>query len=104
MMLKKIKDNIENESRWGIYHMSGDKPGSWFDFAKYAQKLSKLNDPNSIFAKSIIESISSLEFNQKAKRPNYSFLSSDKLKKEFGLKLPNWKESIKEVITENEKK
>ena len=104
MMLKKIEDNIENESRWGTYHMSGDKPGSWFDFANYAQKLSKLNDPNSIFSKSIIESISSIEFNQKAKRPNYSFLSSDKLKKEFGLKLPNWEESIKEVITKNEKK
>ena len=103
-MLKKIEENIENESRWGIYHMSGDMPGSWFDFANYAQKLSKLNDPNSIFSKSIIESISSLEFNQKAKRPNYSFLSSDKLKKEFELNLPNWKESIKEVITENEKK
>ena len=103
MMLKKIEDNIENESRWGTYHMSGDKPGSWFDFANYAQKLSKLNDPNSVFSKSIIESISSIEFNQKAKRPNYSFLSSDKLKKEFGLKLPNWEESIKEVITENEK-
>ena len=103
MMLKKIEDNIENESRWGTYHMSGDKPGSWFDFANYAQKLSKLNDPDSVFSKSIIESISSIEFNQKAKRPNYSFLSSDKLKKEFGLKLPNWEESIKEVITENEK-
>mgnify|MGYP001161106146 FL=1 len=103
MMLKKIEDNIENESRWGTYHMSGDKSGSWFDFANYAQKLSKLNDPNSVFSKSIIESISSIEFNQKAKRPNYSFLSSDKLKKEFGLKLPNWEESIKEVITENEK-
>ena len=102
-MLKKIEANIENESRWGTYHMSGDKPGSWFDFANYAQKLSKLNDPNSIFSKSIIESISSIEFNQKAKRPNYSFLSSDKLKKEFGLKLPNWEESIKEVIKENEK-
>ena len=102
-MLKKIEENIENESRWGIYHMSGDKPGSWFDFANYAQKLSKLNDSNSEFSKSIIESVSSLEFNQKAKRPNYSFLSSDKLKKEFGLKLPNWEESIKQVIKENEK-
>ena len=102
-MLKKIEENIENESRWGIYHMSGDKPGSWFDFANYAQKLSKLNGSNSEFSKSIIESVSSLEFNQKAKRPNYSFLSSDKLKKEFGLKLPNWEESIKQVIKENEK-
>ena len=104
IMLKKIEDNIENESRWGTYHMCGDKLGSWFDFANYAKKVSKLNNPDSVFSKSIIEPISSSEFNQKAKRPNYSFLSSDKLKKEFELNLPNWKESIKEVITENEKK
>ena len=97
-MLKKIEDNIENESRWGTYHMSGDKPGSWFDFANYAQKLSKLNDPNSVFSKSIIKSISSKEFNQKAKRPNYSFLTSDKLKNDFGISLPNWEKSISEVI------
>jgi dTDP-4-dehydrorhamnose reductase len=103
LILKKTEENIENESRWGTYHMSGDKLGSWFDFAKYAQKISKLKNPNSAFSKSTIESISSEEFNQKAKRPNYSFLSSDKLKVEFGLMLPNWEESISEVVTKDEK-
>ena len=103
LMLEKTEENIENESRWGTYHMSGDKLGSWFDFAKYAQKISKLKNPNSAFSKSIIESISSEEFNQKAKRPNYSFLSSDKLKVEFDLTLPNWEESISEVVTKDEK-
>ena len=103
LIIKKTEENIENESRWGTYHMSGDKLGSWFDFAKYAQKISKLKNPNSAFSKSIIESISSEEFNQKAKRPNYSFLSSDKLKVEFDLMLPNWEESISEVVTKDEK-
>ena len=103
LMLKKTEENIENESRWGTYHMSGDKLGSWFDFAKYAQKISKLKNPNSAFSKSIIESISSEEFNQKAKRPNYSFLSSDKLKVKFDLMLPNWEESISEVVTKDER-
>ena len=103
LMLEKTEENIENESRWGIYHMSGDKPGSWFDFAKYAQKISKLKNPNSAFSKSTIQSISSEEFNQKAKRPNYSFLSSDKLKVEFDLKMPNWKKSLSEVVTKDEK-
>ena len=103
LMLKKTEENIENESRWGTYHMSGDKLGSWFDFAKYAQKISKLKNPNSAFSKSTIESIGSEEFNQKAKRPNYSFLSSDKLKVEFDLMLPNWEESISEVVTKDEK-
>ena len=103
LMLEKTEENIENENRWGTYHMSGDKHGSWFDFAKYAQKISKLKNPNSAFSKSTIESISSEEFNQKAKRPSYSFLSSDKLKVEFDLMMPNWEESISKVVTKDEK-
>ena len=97
-MLKKIENNLDNENRWGIYHLSGNEPGSWFDFARYAQKMNTLSDPNSSFSKTKILPISSREFNQKAKRPNYSFLASDKLKNNFGISLPNWKKSISEVI------
>ena len=97
-MLKKIEDNTENENRWGIYHMSGGKSGSWFDFAKYAQKINALSYPNSSFSQIKILPVSSIEFNQKAKRPNYSFLTSDKLKNDFGISLPNWEKSISEVI------
>ena len=97
-ILKKIEDNTENENRWGIYHMSGGEPGSWFDFAIYAQKINSLSDPNSSFSHIKILPISSIEFNQKAKRPNYSFLTSDKLKNDFGISLPNWEKSISEVI------
>ena len=78
--------------------MSGSEPGSWFDFATYAQKMNKLSDPSSSFSQMKISPISSREFNQKAKRPNYSFLASDKLKNNFGISLPNWKKSISEVI------
>ena len=97
-ILKKIEDNTENENRWGIYHMSGGESGSWFDFASYAQKINALSDPNSSFSHIKILPISSIEFNQKAKRPNYSFLTSDKLKNDFGISLPNWEKSISEVI------
>ena len=89
-ILKKIEDNTENENRWGIYHMSGAESGSWFDFASYAQKINALCDPKSSFSQIKILPISSVEFNQKAKRPNYSFLTSDKLKNDFGINLPNW--------------
>ena len=97
-ILKKIEDNTENENRWGIYHMSGGVSGSWFDFACYAQKINVLSDPKSSFSQIKILPISSIEFNQKAKRPNYSFLTSDKLKNDFGISLPNWEKSISEVI------
>jgi dTDP-4-dehydrorhamnose reductase len=97
-ILKKIEDNTENENRWGIYHMSGAESGSWFDFASYAQKINALCDPKSSFSQIKILPISSVEFNQKAKRPNYSFLTSDKLKNDFGISLPNWEKSILKVI------
>ena len=97
-ILRKIEDNTENENRWGIYHMSGSESGSWFDFACYAQKINALSDPKSSFSQIKILPISSIEFNQKAKRPNYSFLTSDKLKNDFGISLPNWEKSISEVI------
>ena len=97
-ILKKIEDNTENENRWGIYHMSGGESGSWFDFAKYAQKINALSYPKSLFSQIKILPVSSIEFNQKAKRPNYSFLTSDKLKNDFGISLPNWEKSISEVI------
>ena len=97
-ILKKIEDNTENENRWGTYHMSGGESGSWFDFAKYAQKINALSDPNSSFSHIKILPVSSIEFNQKAKRPNYSFLTSDKLKNDFGISLPNWEKSISKVI------
>ena len=97
-ILRKIEDNTENENRWGIYHMSGGESGSWFDFAKYAQKINALSYPNSSFSQMKILPVSSIEFNQKAKSPNYSFLTSDKLKNDFGISLPNWEKSISEVI------
>ena len=97
-ILRKIEDNTENENRWGIYHMSGRESGSWFDFACHAQKINALSDPKSSFSQIKILPISSIEFNQKAKRPNYSFLTSDKLKNDFGISLPNWEKSISEVI------
>ena len=97
-ILRKIEDNTENENRWGIYHMSGRESGSWFDFACHAQKINALSDPKSSFSQIKILPISSIEFNQKAKRPNYSFLTSDKLKNDFGISLPDWEKSISEVI------
>ncbi len=97
-ILKKIEDNTENENRWGTYHMSGGESGSWFDFAKYAQKINALSCPNSSFSQIKILPVSSIEFSQKAKRPNYSFLTSDKLKNDFGISLPNWEKSIFEVF------
>jgi dTDP-4-dehydrorhamnose reductase len=45
-----------------------------------------------------VEAISTAEYPTPAKRPAYSVLSCDKLKRTFGLQLPHWEESLKQVL------
>jgi len=101
-ILTELESNIDQEKRWGIYHLSGQEPGTWYEFAKFTQEISKKINPDSNFSKIDINPIPSTQFIQKAKRPKYSFLSSVKLKEEFGIELPNWKKSIIEVMENNE--
>ncbi|MDA9636364.1 dTDP-4-dehydrorhamnose reductase [SAR86 cluster bacterium] len=101
-MLAELKLNLNEENRWGIYHLSGQESGTWYEFAKFTQEISKKINLDSNFSKVDISPISSSQFIQKAKRPKYSFLSSVKLKDNFGIELPNWKNSIIKVMENNE--
>ena len=90
------------ENRWGTYHLSGSESGTWFEFAKFTQEISKKIYLKSSFSMIDINPIPSSKFTQRAKRPKYSFLSSVKLKDNFGIELPNWKKSIIEIMGNNE--
>jgi dTDP-4-dehydrorhamnose reductase len=46
----------------------------------------------------VIEPITTPEYPLPAKRPAYSVLSCAKLKKTFGLELPDWAESLQQVV------
>jgi dTDP-4-dehydrorhamnose reductase len=39
-----------------------------------------------------------MEYPLPAKRPAYSVLSCEKLARTFGLRLPNWEESLRQVL------
>ena len=101
-IINELELNLDKESRWGIYHLSGEESGSWYEFAKFTQEISKKINLEFNFSKIDINPIPSSQFIQKAKRPKYSFLSSVKLKESFGIELPNWKKSIIEVMKNNE--
>lgn len=62
-----IKDLIENKNSFGIYHLCGKKPMSWFDFAKQIFQENNL-DVNII-------PVSTSEFPRPARRPKISVLS-----------------------------
>ena len=78
--------------KYGIWHGVCDGSTSWYEFTKEIMKLS---------GKTEIEvlPIKSEEYKTKAKRPDYSVLSNEKLHRETEFKIKSWKEALKEYLS-----
>ena len=74
---------------FGIYNFSNEGQCSWFDFAK------KIFEINNITIN--LQSIPTTAFPTPAKRPKFSVLDKMKIKKNFGIKIKNWEESLKNI-------
>lgn len=83
--------NILTHSRMqeyaGIYHIANEGVTTWFDFAK--EIFGYLDQ------KPELKAVLTADFKTVAARPLYSKLSTDKLFKDFGVRLPFWKDSLK---------
>ncbi|UCD84413.1 MAG: dTDP-4-dehydrorhamnose reductase [Deltaproteobacteria bacterium] len=85
-----IKELIEKGAK-GIYHVVNYGYCSWFQFA---QKILELNG-----GQVDLTPIRSAEINRPAPRPPFSVLSTEKLKKNMGIVLPAWQDSLKEYLS-----
>lgn len=88
-----ITDIIDQElykNNSGIYHYSNEGVCSWYDFAMEIKDLAKLNFN--------IKPILSSEFKTPANRPKYSVMDKSKFKSTFGLEVPYWKTTLKNMI------
>jgi dTDP-4-dehydrorhamnose reductase len=85
------------QERRGIYHLAGSGYTSRYEWAK--QILA--NDPNRTeqLVQSI-EPVSSEEFPTPALRPLFTALNCAKFEESFGLRLPNWDESLQLALIE----
>jgi dTDP-4-dehydrorhamnose reductase len=70
----------------GIYHYSNEGEISWYDFAKEIKRLTENTCE--------VLPIPSSEFPTAAKRPAYSLLDKSKIKRVYGLAIPDWKTSL----------
>ena len=84
-----ILPNIKNE-KVEIYNYSNEGVLSWYDFAKEILRMSKSTCQ--------VNPIETKEYPTPAKRPNYSLLSKSKIKKEFKIEIPYWKDSLDECL------
>lgn len=82
-----LKVIAKDNSQFGLYHYSNLGEATWYDFAREILVLmdskTQLNENN--------------EFQTLAVRPRYSVLSKEKIQQSFGLPIPHWKESLKQL-------
>ncbi len=74
----------------GIYHYSNEGVASWYDFAQAIFEIAKVECKAS--------PVLSEEFPTPAKRPNFSVLNKAKIRNNFGIKIPYWRDSLKECL------
>lgn len=81
---------------WGLYHYSNEGVASWYDLAVAAiVEGRRLGLPIKC---THVEPILTAEYPTPAKRPPYSVFDKALIKKTFGLKIPNWRVSLREMM------
>ena len=78
----------------GTYHLASSGVTSWHGFAEAIVKLMPAEGKKCVQ----VEAISTAEYPTPTKRPAYSVLMCGKLEHVFGLRLPHWEESLKQVL------
>nr|WP_299034137.1 dTDP-4-dehydrorhamnose reductase [uncultured Tenacibaculum sp.] len=73
-----------------IYHFSNEGVTSWYDFAKAIMEFGNIS--------CVINPIESKEYKTLAKRPHYSVLNKQKIKNDFTIEIPYWRDSLKECL------
>ena len=79
-----------NNLHVSIYNYSNEGVLSWYDFAKEIMRMAKLDCQ--------VNPIETKEYPTPATRPHYSLLNKSKIKQEFGITIPFWKDSLDECL------
>lgn len=89
---------IAHSDQWtkGIYHFSNEGETSWYDFAVAIRELEHLDCK--------INPIATEQYPTPARRPKYSLLDKTKIKETFGVQVPEWKQSLAEMLVKLEEK
>ncbi len=90
-ILEILESNYDFSRDPEIFHYSNEGNCSWYDFAQAIFEISNIDCS--------ITPISTQEYPTPAKRPPYSVLSKEKIKNEFQLQIPYWRDSLKSCLS-----
>lgn len=77
-------ENVADKT--GIYHFSNEGVCSWYEFAREIVKQAGIA--------ATVEPLTTEQYPTKAERPAYSVLDKSKIKREFGVQVPEWREAL----------
>ncbi len=92
-IISRIK--YSDDINWGTYHYCGHGITTWHVFAKEIINLAKHYIPIKTIT---VKPISTAEYPTKATRPCFSALDCNLIKKNFGINIKPWQDSLKTVI------
>lgn len=78
-----------------VYHFSNEGVASWYDFAKEIMKIGNIDCQ--------LNPIETKDYPTPAKRPHYSVLNKSKIKEDFNVEVPYWKDSLEACVKQIEK-
>ncbi|MEN9336903.1 MAG: dTDP-4-dehydrorhamnose reductase [Bacteroidota bacterium] len=83
------KDQLMQRPPYGVYHYSNEGQCSWFEFAQ------AIFEKNGV--KIAVLPIPTAQFPTPAKRPAYSVMNKSKIKENFNVVIPDWRESLQKL-------
>lgn len=94
LALKQVIASADRSTYNGAYHLAASGMTSWHGFAARIIELM----PETERKCREVAGIATTEYPTPAKRPGYSVLNCDKLQRTFGLRLPDWEASLRQVL------
>ncbi|HEY9174737.1 MAG TPA: dTDP-4-dehydrorhamnose reductase [Verrucomicrobiae bacterium] len=94
LALKQTLSLAEARELSGVYHLRAGGETNWHEFAS---RIVELMPPAERKCK-VVEAIPTADYPTPAKRPAYSVMSCEKLLRTFGIGLPNWEYSLRQVL------
>ena len=95
-ILKIIEDDSVN---YGVYHFTNEGTTNWYEFARAIYKKAKRLGLSEGNKKVVIQPINTEDYPTAARRPRYSVLSKEKIKKVFDLKIRDWDEALEDFLS-----
>lgn len=84
----------------GTYHLTASGRTNWHEYAEEIVRLARQHDPALTDKALLIKPIATHEYPTPAKRPANSSLACDHFASTFGIRLPDWRQSLAACIRE----